>query len=103
MKKEKLEKLEAKGWRVSSVSEFLGLSPEEEKIIELRLALSDALKRKRVKLGHTQTDAADLLRTSQSRVAKMEAGHKSVSIDLLVRSLFGLGVNNKELSKIIAS
>lgn len=103
MKKDKREKLEAKGWKISSVSEFLGLSPEEEKIIELRLALSNGLRKTRAAAGQTQENAAKLLGTSQSRIAKMEAGDKSVSIDLLVRGLFTLGVNREELSKIIAS
>ena len=40
MKKEKREKLEAAGWKVGSVSEFLELSPEEEAYIEMELALA---------------------------------------------------------------
>ena len=43
------------------------------------------------------------LRSSQSRVAKMEAGDSSVSLDLLIRSLITLGASDRELCKIIAT
>jgi transcriptional regulator with XRE-family HTH domain len=43
----------------------------------------------------TQADLARLVRSSQSRVAKMEAGDPSVSIDLLVKSLLALGVSKR--------
>ncbi len=102
MNEEKRKKLEAKGWKVTSVKEFLGLTPEDEAVIELKLALSSALKTQRIKNQLTQQEAAKRLRSSQSRLAKMEAGDKSVSLDLMIRSLYGLGVNNSELSQIIA-
>ena len=48
-------------------------------------------------------DLAAKLRSSQSRVAKMETGDSSVSLDLLIRSLITLGASDRELSKIIAA
>ncbi len=53
--------------------------------------LSDGLRRVRELQRLTQTQLAKKLSSSQSRVAKMEAGDRSVSLDLLVRSLFALG------------
>lgn len=103
MDKEKRKKLEAKGWEVTSVAEFLELTPDEEKIIELRLALSNALKKRRLASNLSQADFAKLLNSSQSRVAKMEIGDKSVSLDLLIRSLFKTGVDVRKLSEIIAT
>ena len=50
----------------------------------------------------TQVDLAKAVQSSQSRVAKMEAGDPSVSLDLLVRSLIALGTSSKELGKIIS-
>ncbi len=102
MNKEKRKKLEAKGWKVGSVAEFLNLSPEENSIIELRLALSNALKKRRLATKMTQESFAKLLNSSQSRLAKMEAGDPSVSLDLLIRSLFSSGVDSRGLSEIIA-
>lgn len=102
MKKAKRERLERAGWRVGSAQDFLQLSDEEVNFVELKLALSDGLRLKRELLGLTQTQLAKKLSSSQSRVAKMEAGDRSVSFDLLVRSLFALGVSRQELARMIA-
>ncbi len=101
MKATKRQKLEAKGWKVGSASEFLGLSTEEAAYVEMKLALSRTLQSKRRKKGLTQHQLAQLLRSSQSRVAKMEAGDPSVSLDLLVRSLLALGTSTKSLLRTI--
>jgi DNA-binding XRE family transcriptional regulator len=103
MDKVKRKKLESKGWKFGSVQEFLGLSPEESAYIELKLKLSGSLKRYREGKNLTQIQLAQMLGSSQSRIAKMEAGDPSVSIDLLVRSLLALGVSNREMGQIIAS
>jgi ribosome-binding protein aMBF1 (putative translation factor) len=88
---EKRRKLEKKGWRVGSVADFLELSPEENAYVELKVRLARELRQRRQKLGISQVEVAKKLQSSQSRVAKMEAGDPSVSIDLLVRSLLALG------------
>ena len=99
MKLEKKKRLEAAGWRVGTVSEFLGLSDEETALIELKLDLAKALKAERIRRQMTQDELGRLLGSSQSRVAKMEAGDPPVCIDLLVRSLLRLGVNRRDLSE----
>jgi len=101
MDKEKRKKLEAKGWKVRSVAEFLELNPDEASLIELRLALSSAVKNHRLEAKLTQQEAARRLHSSQSRIAKMEAGDASVSLDLLIRSLLGLGVTAAEFPKLL--
>ena len=93
--------LESKGWKFGTADEFLGLSANEVAYIELKLALSGALKTKRVSKNLTQAEFAQLMKSSQSRVAKMEAGDPTVSIDLLVKSLLALGVSKKELGRSI--
>lgn len=103
MKATKRKRLESKGWKIGSTDEFLGLSPEEMKYIELKLALSESLKKKRAQKDLTQTQLAKLVRSSQSRVAKMEIGDPSVSLDLLIKSLLALGVSMKEIARIISS
>ena len=97
------KKLEKKGWEVGSVAELLNLSPEEVDYIEMKLALSRTLRKQRAKSKLTQVELAKRLKSSQSRVAKMEAGDPSVSIDLLVRSLLALGVSPKAVAKSIQS
>jgi predicted XRE-type DNA-binding protein len=101
MKPSKQKKLEAKGWRVSSAADFLELSPEEEAYLEMKMALSLRFKEIRTRKRMSQTTVAKMLKSSQSRVAKMEAGDPSVSIDLLVRSLFILGESQNGLAKAI--
>jgi ribosome-binding protein aMBF1 (putative translation factor) len=102
MRESKRRKLAEKGWAIGSAKDFLGLSKEEEAYIELRLKLADGLKSKRQSKGVTQIELAQSLKSSQSRVAKMEAGDPTVSIDLLVKSLLALGTSRKQLASIIA-
>jgi predicted transcriptional regulator len=102
MRRGKKERLEAKGWRFGTAQEFLHLSDEETAYVELRLRLADTLRRRRQKRKLSQTDLANLLHSSQSRVAKMEGGDPSVSIDLLIRSLLALGVSNRDLARTIS-
>lgn len=101
MDKAKRKRLEAKGWKVGTATEFLDLPVEEARYIELKLALSDHLKRRRERKHLTQIQFAKMISSSQSRVAKMEAGDPSVSLDLLVRSLFTLGASERDLAKVI--
>jgi len=103
MDKSKKTRLEKKGWRIGSAAEFLGLTPEENRYIDLKLALGEHLKRRRRSRRFSQESLAKLLKSSQSRVAKMEAADPSVSLDLLFRSLLALGSSEKELAKVIAS
>lgn len=101
MKHTKRTKLEAAGWVVGSVKEFLGLSDADAALINLKLGLSRSLRDRRQKAGLSQVQLAERLRSSQSRVAKMEAGDPSVSMDLLVSSLLLLGATSKDLAKAI--
>ena len=102
MHKRKKQRLEAKGWRVGSAQEFLGLSDEESAYVELRLRLAESLRARRQKRKLSQSDLARMLHSSQSRVAKMEGGDPSVSIDLLVRSLLALGASSRDLARAIS-
>ena len=101
MKKSKRAKLEAAGWAVGSVQDFLGLSDAEAALIEMKLALSRTLRDRRQRRGVSQVELAKRLRSSQSRVAKMEAGDPSVSMDLLVSSLLVLGASSTDLARAI--
>jgi DNA-binding XRE family transcriptional regulator len=102
MRAGKQAKLASRGWKVGDTREFLGLSPEEEALIELRLALAQGLRNRRVRKRLTQQELAVAVHSSQSRVAKMESGDPTVSIDLLMRSLIALGASRRDLARIIA-
>src|SRR2546428_8442922 len=100
VRKEKRRGLEARGWKFGSTREFLKLSPEETAYIELKLRLASSLRERRQRRGLTQGDLAKRLRSSQSRVAKMEAGGPSLSLDPLFRTLFCLGAASFDPSRI---
>lgn len=102
MRENKRRRLAAKGWVTGNAEDFLGLTKEEAAYIELRLKLAEGLKSKRQSKGVTQTQLAQTLSSSQSRVAKMESGDPTVSLDLLVKSLLALGTSRRQLASIIA-
>ena len=103
MREAKQRRLAAKGWKTGDAKDFLGLSEQEEVYIDLRLKLAEGLKARRIRRRLTQIDLAKAVQSSQSRIAKMEAGDPTVSLDLLVKSLLALGASARELAKIIAS
>ncbi len=82
---------------------FLGLSDEEQAFIDVKLALAESLRRRRVERGLTRAEFAGVLATSPSRVAKIKSGHRSISLDVLVRSLLALGATPRDLARIIAA
>jgi DNA-binding XRE family transcriptional regulator len=92
-------RLESAGWKVGRAKEFLGLTDEEAAMIELKLQLARALRARRVRQNLTQQQLSRKLGSSQSRVAKMEAGDPSVSLDLLMRSLLRLGATRRDLAR----
>jgi DNA-binding XRE family transcriptional regulator len=102
MQEIKKVRLVSAGWRVGEAADFLELSEEEAAFVELKLALADYLRKVRAEGGWTQSEVARRLRSSQSRVAKMEAADASVSLDLLVKSLLALGASRRDVGRVIA-
>lgn len=103
MKKSKRKLLEAHGWKVGDAKEFLNLSDEEMEYIEIKSALRQTVRELRNQRKLTQEEAAKLIDSSQSRVAKIEAGDPTVSIDLQIKSLIALGASRDELARAIKS
>ena len=101
MNEAKKKRLIERGWKVGGVEEFLQLSPDEAAYVELKLRLSDSLRIQRQQMNLTQVQLARLVKSSQSRIAKMESGDASVSLDLLIRSLLALGASNQDIASII--
>jgi DNA-binding XRE family transcriptional regulator len=96
-------KLQAAGWTVGDATDFLHPSPAEAAYVELKLSLSLLLRRWRSTRKLTQTELAKRLGSSQSRVAKMEAGDPTVSADLLLRSLLALGATRKDIASSLTT
>jgi DNA-binding XRE family transcriptional regulator len=101
MKRDKKARLERAGWTVGDTADFLQLDAQEARLIELKLVLAAGVRRLRERRGMTQAALAKCLGSSQSRVAKMEAGDASVSFDLMIRTLLGIGAGPAEIAKLI--
>ena len=102
MRSAKRKTLEEAGWRIGSVDDFLGLDEVESQFVDIKLALARLLRATRTRRRLTQFELAEKLGSSQSRVAKLEAGDPTVSVDLLVRSLLAAGARPSELAKAVA-
>ena len=101
MKASKQKKLEAAGWKVGSASEFLDLSDAEAMLVNMKLALAKRIKELRQSKMITQSELAKLINSSQSRIAKLESADRSVSMELLVRSLAALGASRAQIGKVV--
>jgi predicted XRE-type DNA-binding protein len=93
---------EAAGWKVGDAADFLELSAEESELVQVKLALGDYLRQLRRQRRLTQAQLAERVGSSQSRVAKMEAADASVSLDLVVKSLFALGASSCDVGRVMA-
>ncbi len=103
MNRAKANRLRKAGWSVGDATHFLGLSSAEAAIIEMKVALAAGLRRRRLALGLSQSILAARIGSSQSRVAKMEAGDPSVSLELLVRSLLATGTKKREIVQLLVA
>ena len=101
MRADKRRRLERAGWTIGDAGDFLHLTDVERRFIDTKLALAEALRHLREQLGMTQTQVAKRFGSSQSRVAKMEAAHRTVSTDLLLKSLFRLGANQRDVARFL--
>ena len=99
----KRKRLEAAGFKFGDAADFLELSDAESLYVEVKSLLAAMLQKARTSRRLTQSDVANALGSSQSRVAKMEAGDPSVSLDLLLRSLFVVKASPKEVAKVFES
>jgi DNA-binding XRE family transcriptional regulator len=101
--KARIKNLRDAGWSVGDAKKFLGLSAAEAAIIEMKVSLATGLRRRRIARGLSQSALAARIGSSQSRVAKMEAGDPSVSIELLVRSLLATGTRKREIAQLLVA
>lgn len=91
MTKEKKAKLEEAGFVVTSATNWLGLTDEESKIVEMRVALAKEIEKLRVEQGLTQAALAKRLNTKQSGVARMINNPDSSTIDNLMKTMIAMG------------
>ena len=73
------------------------LNDEEAQLVALKLALISAVKKSRIQRKLAQIDLAQRTKSSQSRIAKIEAGDPSVSLDLIVSALIASGATTRDI------
>jgi len=95
------ERLRAGGWQITNVTEFLGLTPEEAAIIEIKLVLTEELKVRRKAARMTQTALAERIGSSQPRVAAIESGRSAPTIDMLLQAVFAVGMPPAAVAAVI--
>ncbi len=103
MTSSKLKRLKAAGWNVGTARDFLGLKEQEAALVEVKLSLIDAVRKSRQKHRLSQHDLAERIGSSQSRIAKIETGDPSVSLDLITRALIATGATQKEILTIFTA
>jgi len=103
MEQTKIERLKAEGWEVGNTSDFLGLTPEELAFIDLKIALIKRLKQLRISQNISQESLAEKIKSSQAKVDKIEAGDRSVSVDLILKTMFSLGATNQDIVEALQS
>lgn len=90
-------------WCEGTVREFLGLTEEQAVFVRTKAALAVSLQRRRKLMGWSQATLAERIGSGQSRVAKMEAAHPSVSLDLLVKTLLAAGATMADIGAVLAT
>ena len=97
----KQARLERDGWKFGDAGDFFELDEIERALVDIRVSLAGALRQRRRDKKISQVALAKRVGSSQSRVAKMEAGDPSVTIDLLMRTLLAAGSTPADLARII--
>lgn len=97
MKNDKLKRLKAAGWKIGNAEDFLQLTEEESKLVAIKWSLMCAVKKSRIKRNLSQIDLAQRMKSSQSRIAKIEAGDSSISLDLILRALIATGATTRDI------
>ena len=99
----KKAKLEAACYTVGTVSDFLQLSACEAEIVETRAALTNMAKTLRIQSHMTQSALAEKIHTNQARIARMEAADPGISTDFILKALYTLGANRKQVAEALAA
>ena len=100
MEPAKRARLEAQGWRFGSVAEFLALTPEENTLVEMKVALSAALRRRSAHLS--EADVATRVHSSVQAGLTQEDDMRSVSLEWLIRAMLAVGATSQEIGSVIA-
>ena len=102
MSKTRKEELAEAGFEETTIQKFLDLSDIDMKLIDLKIELGKLLKKQRKVKKLTQSQLADIVKTNQARIARIENADNSVSIDSILISLYSVGTKEKDISGVFA-
>jgi transcriptional regulator with XRE-family HTH domain len=102
MDADRKKRLEAAGFEFGTVGELFGLTEAEEQLIEMKVAIAEAVRDLRERRALSQADLARLLGSGQARVSKLERASESTSLDTLFRCMLVLGASRQDLAKAIS-
>jgi DNA-binding XRE family transcriptional regulator len=95
-------RLEAAGFKFGTVGELFGLTEAEEELVEMKVAVAEAIRELREMHSLSQADLARMIGTGQARVSKLESPSESTSLDTLFRCMLVLGATRQDLAKAIS-
>lgn len=100
MDAERKKKLEAAGWKFGDYADFLGMTPEEKAIVEIRLAATREMERLRAENPISQEELARRMGTKQPNVSKLFKNPGNATLDTLFRALLALGSTPKKIAAL---
>ena len=101
MDSDRKSRLEAAGFKFGTVGELFGLTEAEEELVEMKVALAEAIRDLREGRSLSQADLARLIGTGQARVSKLERTSEATSLDTLFRCMLVLGATRQDLAETI--
>jgi len=98
---DKRKRLEAAGWVSGDAADFLGMSKEEARLLEIKLNLAREIASQRGKKGLSQAELAEKVDMRQPNVARLEKNPGRVTIDVLFKILLSLGNSPKRIAALL--
>jgi DNA-binding XRE family transcriptional regulator len=101
MDTKKRKQLEAAGYQITDSSKWLGLTPQEQAIVNMRVNFALEIERVRKASNITQQELAEKIGTRKSGVARMLNNPTTATIDSLIKTLLALGASPKRIAALI--
>lgn len=101
MDAKKRKQIAAAGYQVTDSADWLGLTPQEQAIVNMRVNLALEIERVRKASHITQQALAEKIGTRQSGVARMLKNPTTATIDSLIKTLLLLGTSPKRIAALI--
>jgi ribosome-binding protein aMBF1 (putative translation factor) len=90
-----------KGWTEGTARDLLDLTDHESAIVEMRVRLAEKVREKRRSRRMSQKELAKRIGSTQPRIARLEQA--DASIEMLIRALFALGSDRREIGRLLAA